>query len=49
MNSDRQDWCPLKDMPEKKTENKYHNNYEKGCVDNFNACIDEILKGDGEE
>ena len=39
------DWCPLRDLPEKKEENKYHNNYERGIVDGFNACIDEILKG----
>lgn len=39
------DWCPLRDFPEKKEENKYHNNYERGIVDGFNACIDEILKG----
>lgn len=39
------DWCPLRDLSEKKEENKYHNNYERGVVDGFNACIDEILKG----
>lgn len=42
------DWCPLRGLPEKKEENKYHNSYEKGKVDGFNACIDEILKGDDE-
>lgn len=39
------DWCPLRDFPEKKTKNKYHNDYEKGVVDGFNSCVDEILKG----
>ncbi len=39
------DWCPLRALPEKKEENKYHNDYEIGTVDGFNACIDEILKG----
>lgn len=24
------DWCPLRDLPEKKEENKYNNSYEKG-------------------
>ena len=43
------DWCPHRELPEKKEENKYHNNYERGIVDGFNACIDEILKGDGAE
>lgn len=47
------DWCPLRDLPEKKPEVKYHGN---GCFGvneamknsfnlGFNACIDEILKG----
>lgn len=39
------DWCPLRDLPEKKEENKYHNNYERGIVDGFNACINKLLKG----
>ncbi len=39
------DWCPLRDLPEKKEENKYHNNYERGIVDGFNACINELLEG----
>lgn len=44
----KSDWCPLRELPEKKEENKYHNNYERGIVDGFNACIDEILKGENE-
>ncbi|MCI8378715.1 MAG: hypothetical protein HFH72_09380 [Lachnospiraceae bacterium] len=43
------DWCPLKDVPTKKKENKYHNSYQKGQADGWNMCIDEILKGDGAE
>lgn len=39
------DWCPLRDLPEKKNRSIYYNSYETGCVDGFNACIDEILKG----
>lgn len=42
------DWCPHRELPEKKEENKYHNNYERGIVDGFNSCIDEILKGANE-
>lgn len=43
-----QDWCPLKDMPEKKKPRRIHDNnlghfhvsaFDKG----FNKCIDEIL------
>ena len=51
------DWCPLKEFPKKKPKVKYQGN---GCFGineamknsfnaGFNACIDEILKGDGEE
>lgn len=47
------DWCPLRDLPEKKLKVKYQGN---GCFGineamknsfntGFNACIDEILKG----
>lgn len=47
------DWCPLRELPEKKPKVKYQGN---GCfgineaVKNsfnmgFNSCIDEILKG----
>ncbi len=41
----RPDWCSLRDLPEKKKENKYNNSYEKGMKDGFNTCINEILKG----
>lgn len=39
------DWCPLRNLMKKRERNKYHNEYERGAVDGFNACIDEILKG----
>lgn len=45
INPRKPDWCPLRDLPEKKEENKYHNNYERGIVDGFNACINKLLKG----
>lgn len=48
------DWCPLKDMPKKTNagiEVCIGNKTEciKSYVDGYNACIDEILKGDGAE
>lgn len=41
------DWCPLRDLPEKiAEENRWlSKEYAKG----YNACIGEILKGDGVE
>lgn len=39
------DWCPLRDAPEKKAKNSYHNQHESGYVDGWNDCIDKILKG----
>ena len=49
-----QNWCPLGDLPEKKPKLEFQGN---GCFGineamknsfntGFNACIDEILKGD---
>ncbi len=41
----KQDWCPLKEMPEKKTLPEHtacFDVYENGCRDGWNACIDEI-------
>lgn len=38
---EKPDWCPIQDLPD-----KYETvslNFERG----YNACIDEILKGDG--
>lgn len=45
INLRKPDWCPLRDFPEKKCENKYYNEYERGIIDGFNTCIEEILKG----
>lgn len=47
VNSGRQDWCPLKDMPEKK-KLKTVITYFEGWNSGYNACIDEILKGTNE-
>lgn len=41
------DWCPLKELPEKK-ENAIGANYQR-FVNGYNACIDDILKGGEEE
>lgn len=47
------DWCPLKDVPEKKNVRNFclgEKDFEKkGYQQDYNACIDEILKGDGAE
>ena len=46
----RQDWCPLKPMPEKKEwwfrtyVEPVKESYRRGEADGWNACIDEILK-----
>lgn len=41
------DWCPLMDLPNKMAEeNRW---YSKEYAEGFNACIDEILKGDDTE
>ena len=38
-----QEWCPLREAPEKESKSCYPDDYEDGCVDGYNACIDEIL------
>ena len=40
----RPDWCPLRELPEKKKTNYYMNNKEKGIVEGWNACLDAIDK-----
>ena len=46
-NTVRQDWCPLRDLPEKITSWKGKStNYQQGHRDGYNACIDELLKGE---
>ena len=41
------DWCPLRELPEKNTK-KYSDGYKygKGYQNGYNACIDELLKGE---
>lgn len=41
---DRASFCPLRELPEKKETNYYMNNKEKGIVEGWNACLDEIMK-----
>lgn len=41
-NVGKPDWCPLRELPEKKETNYYMNNKEKGIVEGWNACLDEI-------
>lgn len=40
----RPDWCPLRELPEKKETNYYMNNKEKGIVEGWNVCLDEITR-----
>lgn len=43
----RPDWCPLRELPEKITSWKGKStNYQQGHRDGYNACIDELLKGE---
>ena len=39
---ERPDWCPLRELPEKKETNYYMNNKEKGIVEGWNACLEKI-------
>ena len=41
-------WCPLRDMPEKK-KLTYKDLFEDNRVSGYNSCIDEILNGGNEE
>ena len=38
------DWCPLKNIPSKKEDSLLYNAYQKGKVDGYNSCIEEIIK-----
>lgn len=42
----RPDWCPLKPMPEKDIKSYFPDEYSDGHRDGYNACIDELLKGE---
>ena len=41
-NVGKPDWCPLRELPEKKETNYYMNNKGKGIVEGWNACLDAI-------
>lgn len=41
------DWCPLRTMPEKKS-TEYNPTRNPYIAEGYNACIDEILKGEEE-
>lgn len=46
MDTCRPDWCPFRELPEKKELYLSINNQKGYCV-GWNACVDEILKTDG--
>lgn len=51
-NVGKPDWCPLRELPERKethTVLELHSNgrWTEGMKAGFNACLDEILKTDG--
>ena len=41
-NVGKPDWCPLRELPEKKEPNYYKNNQGNGIVEGWNACLDAI-------
>ena len=44
------DWCPLRELPSKYAEKDFtpikDERYDNGYEDGYNACIDELLKGE---
>lgn len=42
----RADWCPIQHMPEKRNEHDACYDSDFYRAEGWNACIDEILKGD---
>lgn len=40
----RPDWCPLRELPERKKADTDLLTMESGIVEGWNACLDEILK-----
>lgn len=46
----RPDWCPLRELPSKYAEKDFtpikDERYDNGYEDGYNACIDELLKGE---
>lgn len=45
-NTIRQDWCPLRELPNPKEKSKAENILEIFTNAGYNACIDELLKGE---
>ena len=43
---ERQDFCPLRDFPKKDNKSYFPDEYSDGHRDGYNACIDELLKGE---
>ena len=47
---EKPDWCPLRELPEMKERlvatNDYDGGYSHGFTHGYNACIDELLKGE---
>ena len=41
-NSSKPDWCPIKEMPEKKEIKDAVNMTSLGWIEGWNACLDEI-------
>lgn len=42
------DWCPLRELPDKKEVNQKGGPHENSFIRGFNACIDAILRGGAE-
>ena len=42
----RADFCPLRELPEKQKHSCIDNEFQRGAKTGYNACIDELLKGE---
>lgn len=42
----RPHWCPLRELPKKYNKSYFPDEYLDGHRDGYNACIDELLKGE---
>lgn len=45
-NGEKPDWCPIKPIPPKQNNDNLYDDFYNGFDVGWNACIDEILKGD---
>ena len=45
----RQDWCPLREVPEKDNKCYFPDEYQEGYSNGWNACIRKILAEEGED